>query len=348
MDNPDPVLLFLRDLIHELKDPFAAIHGGLGLTGQSALSQAERDYLQRSMQRNSQVVKRLLEDAGVYLSLLTRPGQVELKKVELRSLLEGAVKEVLPQLSMREQSVETAHLPKLWLSTDAAAVSRGVSCLLAALSRVSQRSQSFQMAVEGTGQESISVVLASSSPNLQLKEADFRAALARELARWLGGDTQIQAMGAQGLHLTFSFPLHEPQESPREPLKEAVVSGRLKNVLIVEDNPIALQVTARMLQNLGLSTREAGTAAEGLAEIARERPDLIICDLGLPGELDGYDLARRLRASESTRDLPLIALTGDAAAAREQALAAGFDQVLEKPLSETQLQELLEAKGLKE
>jgi DNA-binding response OmpR family regulator len=85
-----------------------------------------------------------------------------------------------------------------------------------------------------------------------------------------------------------------------------------------------------LLSALGYECRPAVTGENALAEVERFRPDVVICDIGLP-DISGYDIARTLRSRHGT-SLYLAALTGwDQPAARARALAAGFDEHLIKP-----------------
>ena len=107
----------------------------------------------------------------------------------------------------------------------------------------------------------------------------------------------------------------------------------MQTILIVEDVEINRDLLVQLLEDdYALLTAEDGEAGVALAE--RQRPDLILMDLSLP-RIDGWEATRRLKASGTTRAIPVIALTahamqGDA----ERALAAGCDGYLSKPIDE--------------
>jgi CheY-like chemotaxis protein len=149
------------------------------------------------------------------------------------------------------------------------------------------------------------------------------------------------------LQAGFDHHLLKPVDPPAlEELLRQLLQGSTRHVLVVEDNPVARQVLLRMLDQLGVRAVGVSTAQEGLAAIGQESPALALCDLGLPGELDGFDLARRVRERAGEYSFPLIALTAEVAGVQERALQAGFAQVLEKPLDEATLRTLLGALGL--
>lgn len=106
----------------------------------------------------------------------------------------------------------------------------------------------------------------------------------------------------------------------------------MARILVIEDNPDNLELMTYLLRAFGHAPLTAADGAEGLAAAARERPDLILCDLHLPG-LDGYEVARRLKADPDLGRIPLIAVTASAMVGdRDRGLAAGFDAYIEKPI----------------
>jgi CheY-like chemotaxis protein len=118
-------------------------------------------------------------------------------------------------------------------------------------------------------------------------------------------------------------------------------SGDALRVLIIEDNVDAARLLAILLRTRGYSVNVAHDGASALAEAARERPDVMLVDLGLP-DMSGYELARQVRADPSLASVHLIALTGyGGARARAHTAACGFDHHLVKPLDRDELEALL-------
>lgn len=114
----------------------------------------------------------------------------------------------------------------------------------------------------------------------------------------------------------------------------------MKRILVVEDVALNIDLLVQILED----EYEVLTATDGAAgvEIAeRERPDLILMDLSLP-VIDGWEATRRIKASESLKHIPIIALTAHAMKGDEEiALASGCDDYLAKPLDEDLLFEKL-------
>jgi CheY-like chemotaxis protein len=114
--------------------------------------------------------------------------------------------------------------------------------------------------------------------------------------------------------------------------QSAVLSGL--SVLVVDDEPDALYLVKAVLEMGGARVTAAGSAAEAWGALEEAWPDLLLCDIGMPGE-DGYQLIRRVRAHASGRgrSLPSVALTAYAGEAdRALALEAGFHLHVAKPV----------------
>ena len=104
-------------------------------------------------------------------------------------------------------------------------------------------------------------------------------------------------------------------------------------ILVVEDNERNLKLVRDVLEYVGYDVRVARTAEDGIALAVKERPDLVLMDLQLPG-IDGMEALRRLRESPRTADIPVVAVTAQAMKQdRERALDAGFNGYVEKPIS---------------
>ena len=131
-----------------------------------------------------------------------------------------------------------------------------------------------------------------------------------------------------------------PHEHPRSSQRPAVpfVNADLSNlvVLVVDDDPDSRDLVHRLLSDCGATVTAAASASEALAATGKQRPDLLISDIGMP-EVDGYQLLRSLRASSDVR-FPAIALTAFARSEdRTRALLAGFVAHVSKPVEPAEL-----------
>jgi signal transduction histidine kinase len=160
-----------------------------------------------------------------------------------------------------------------------------------------------------------------------------------------GGAIQAFSAGAQQgtqflikLPLVASLPAHD-ENSRRE--KAANTSDR--RVLVIEDQPDILAVLKLYLQEiLGLEVLTAEDGKTGIALAQRQKPDAILCDIGLPGEISGYDVARNIRSMPDLASVKLIALTGYGTEEdQRRSLAAGFHMHMTKPPDIEALQKVL-------
>lgn len=116
----------------------------------------------------------------------------------------------------------------------------------------------------------------------------------------------------------------------------------MKKVLIIEDNENNMYMMRFILTKLGHEVLEARDGASGVALAAAERPDLILMDIQLP-VLDGYSATRRIRADETLKETPIIAVTSYAMVGdKEKAIAAGCTAYVEKPIDPVTFIKVLE------
>ncbi|HVL75451.1 MAG TPA: hybrid sensor histidine kinase/response regulator, partial [Noviherbaspirillum sp.] len=163
--------------------------------------------------------------------------------------------------------------------------------------------------------------------------------LVRKLVELHGGSVEAASAGpGMGSSFVVRLPLAAADSACTE--SAAGRPGRTRCVLLVEDNPDVLESTAAVLELADYRVIKARSGTEGLQCALAHAVDVAIVDVGLP-DIDGYEVARRLRASSSARGIRLVALTGYGAPEDvRRALDAGFDTHLVKPMN---LQRLLQA-----
>ena len=106
-----------------------------------------------------------------------------------------------------------------------------------------------------------------------------------------------------------------------------------EKILIVEDNPMNMELAVDLLELAGFNVVQAETAEKGIALANAELPDIILMDIALPG-MDGLTAARIIKADDLTKEIPVIALTAHAMRGDEdRAMAAGCDGYLTKPVN---------------
>lgn len=116
----------------------------------------------------------------------------------------------------------------------------------------------------------------------------------------------------------------------------------MPRILLVEDNEMNRDMLSRRLERYGYSVITAPDGRQGHAMAASEAPDLILMDVGLP-EMDGWEVTRLLKSNESTRYIPIVALTAHVMQSdREKAFQSGCDDYDTKPIEFSRLREKIE------
>lgn len=124
---------------------------------------------------------------------------------------------------------------------------------------------------------------------------------------------------------------------PLTALASVVTTTTAVSILIVEDDSLLRHAFRLLLEDAGYEVREAGSAREALAAVARQAPALILLDLGLP-DRPGLEVARALTGDPDTRHIPVVALTGRVGPEERRAcLEAGCKQYLAKPVEPREL-----------
>jgi CheY-like chemotaxis protein len=112
-------------------------------------------------------------------------------------------------------------------------------------------------------------------------------------------------------------------------------------VLIVDHSAVNLRLARRVLESSGFDVREATDAVSTFEALKSCRPAIIVLDIQLPG-MDGWELTRRLKSNFATRTIPTIVVTAFGSQAdRDYAIAAGCEEFVEKPISSTDLPEII-------
>ena len=111
---------------------------------------------------------------------------------------------------------------------------------------------------------------------------------------------------------------------------------RQPTILVVDDTPHNIKLLEAVLAPRGYSVVPAASGREALEKVAAERPDLVLCDIVMPG-MDGYEVCKRLRDDPATRLLPVVMITASGEAEKIKAIEAGADDFIPKPFNQAEL-----------
>jgi len=168
--------------------------------------------------------------------------------------------------------------------------------------------------------------------------------LVRSLVEMHGGRVEAASPGlGQGATFTIRLPVAPASVTPGTPSSAAAVitPSTRHRILLVDDDSDVVRSTALVLESYGHEVRTAANGASAIEAALEQRPEIVILDIGLP-DMDGYEVARRLRAQPALRDTRLIALTGwGQEKDRKRSRDAGFADHLVKPVDPATLDRIV-------
>src|SRR5262245_19983639 len=366
---------FLALVSHELRSPLNAIlgnaaqlrHGGLDV--QKVKQAAE--VIERSGRAQAQLIDDLLDTARIISGKL-RP---DLGPVDLVSVIEQAIQTIQPAADAKGISIETDLPPEIGQITgDPTRLQQVIWNLLSNAVKFTPQGGRVEARLERID-PNICVTVSDTgkgiSPDFlpyvfdRFRQADASSAnrhgglglglaLVKYLVELHGGTVEAVSAG-EGQGATFKVmlpiravatPLEEAGGAPATVESSGVLAG--VRVLVVDDHEDARELLETALTQYGADVVTAGSAAEAYDLITtaptRERPDVMVTDLGMPGE-DGYSLIRRVREWERERDFytPAVALSAYSRIDdRVRTLKAGFQMHLAKPVDPTDLAVVIE------
>jgi signal transduction histidine kinase len=353
---------FLAILSHELRNPLAAITTAAAVLDAGNATAETSAPLVATIRRQTQHLARLIDDL-LDIGRLTA-GKLTLRKEPLD--LAGAVRRCVDALAsargLAAGRIELEVAP-VWIEADPVRVAQIVENLVGNALKHTPPGKRIRVAVRDVaGVAELAVedqglgIAPELLPNVfeaftQGRQGLDRSAgglglgltLVRRIVELHGGTVEAQSDGVdRGSRFVLRFPRGAAPTGVGAAERARAAAGDLRRrLLVVEDNVDARQTLRMLLQALGHEVHEAGDGEAAIAAAAELRPDVAIVDIGLP-RLDGYEVARRLRAAHAA--IRLVALTGygqddDVRRAR----AAGFDQHLLKPASIDQLRAAIAA-----
>jgi PAS domain S-box-containing protein len=358
---------FLATLAHELRNPLAPIRHAAKLLGIKGLDPAQaqtaREIISRQVARMALLLDDLLE-----VSRITR-GRLELKveRVSLNAVVKAAVEISRPLIESKKHSF-SIRLPEqpLELQVDPLRMSQALSNLLTNAAKYTDPGGRIEVDIRQTPDELVLSVKdsgigvpAAALPTIfemfsQVDSVIDRAegglgiglALVKRLVALHGGKVEAASEGAgKGSTFTIRLPgeaVHDATISEIAAPLERNEAGPRGRILVVDDNRDAASSLAMVLRSSGHSVLAAHSGEEALEIAEREKPDIIVLDIGMP-QMNGYEVARRLRKTSDGKTMLLVALTGWGQKEDiEKSLNAGFDFHMTKPADPERIERLLE------
>ena len=366
---------FLATLSHELRTPLNAILGWATILRTDATPADVTEGVE-VIERNARAQARIIDDLLDMSRIISGKVRLDVQRVELAAVLESAIETVQPAARAKgvqlhavlDRSTEPVNgdpsrlQQVFWnLLTNAVKFTPRGGSVQVLLTRVNSH---LEATVADTGEGIAPEFLPHVFDRFRQADASTRRshgglglglAIVRQLVELHGGTVTAKSSGVgEGATFTVALPLtvlhpstahDEPERS--HPRAADLVSPEIIaaldltgiNVLVVDDEPDARALVARLLTGCKATVRTAASAGEAFALLRAHKPHVLISDIGMPGE-DGYALIRRVRAlpPDEGGTVPALALTAYARSEdRMKAVLAGFQMHVSKPVEGAEL-----------
>jgi PAS domain S-box-containing protein len=352
---------FLATLAHELRNPLAPIRTGVDLLQRLGDDRATCEQVLAMMDRQLGHLVHLVDDL-LDVSRITR-GKIELhrEQLDLAEIVESALE--MSEITRGDRRL-TVSLPDepLPLKGDRVRLVQAVCNLVNNAAKFTdqggriwidarRREDQLQLSVRDNGEgippQQLSQVFEMFSQAHPGRGGGLGIGLTlvRSLIEMHGGSVSVRSEGLKrGAEFTLTLPLDRDapvaEAPPAERERGCLVSRR---VLVVDDNKDIADALGMVLRILGAETLVVYEGAAALAALPEFRPHVMLLDIGMPG-MDGYEVARQVRARQPAGEPRLIAVTGwGAEGDRRRIRAAGFDQHLVKPVGVEKLRSVVGA-----
>ncbi len=357
---------FIAVLAHELRNPLAPVRSAVEILKRISPSEPRMDRTRDVIARQVTHMARLIDDL-LDVSRIGR-GKLALRKerCDLAQIAQETTEDYRTSLESQglRLAVQTSPDP-LWVEGDPVRLAQMVGNLLTNAARFNTPGGHIAVNAGADIEEGMAVLQVSDTgigidkdmmtrlfaPFEQAAQDLARSrgglglglALTKGLTELHGGTVQAESDGlGKGARFYLRIPMIKSPASAPVHEGDTPGDGEHLRVLIVEDNHDAAATLGELLQLSGHEVELSYDGRSGLEKAQQFLPDVIISDLGLPGELDGYGLARRLRDQPQFAGIKLIAVSGYAdLEARRRSAEAGYDAHLPKPLDIRGLERLL-------
>jgi PAS domain S-box-containing protein len=353
---------FLGMLSHELRTPLNAIFGWARILRTRGLDERTAHAVE-VIERNAEAQARLIEEVLDVSRIIRGNMSLAMEPVDMAAIVNATIDTVRPALHVKRIRLEEriADTPPVlgdhhrlqqvfWNLLSNALKFTGSDGAITVTLRSIGESVEFELADTGVGirPEVLPVVFdrfrqADSSTTRRYGGLGLGLAIVKHIVELHGGTVRAASAGeGQGATFTIQLPSADRSHAnarttlgaePPGPAMPSVLRGR--TILVVEDHEDARELIVGVLEGAGARVLSASTAQEAVDRATGVRPDLLVADLGLPGE-DGYALLARIRAMFPR--IPAIALTAYARPTdRDRTLAAGFQLHVVKPVDPSEL-----------
>ncbi len=368
---------FLATISHELRTPLNSMLGWIKILQKSEYDQELYDKAFETIERNTRMQVHLIEDILDVSRIITGKLKLDIRSVELISIIEAAVDSVRPMAENKEIFLETNfNKDFIFIAADAARIQQIVWNFLTNALKFTPRGGSVRLSVK-EGVSDVEIIVSDTGEGIpeeflpyvfdRFLQADagktrkhgglgLGLAIVSHLTELHGGVVNVKSKGigkgatfniklpiiSQKQNLTNEDKLNSFQQTDvPETANASNKNLTLKNLslLIVDDEPDALELLKIILEDLQANVETATSAKEAFEKLFESNFDVLITDIAMPKE-DGYSLIQKIRALSEERlgKIPAIALTAYARPQdHRQSISMGFDSHISKPFDSDEL-----------
>jgi len=364
---------FLATISHELRTPLSAVLGWTRMLRLGQLSEADKVKALDTIERNARAQAQLIDDLLDVSRIVAGKLRMDVRPADPHAFIDAAVEAVRPAAEAKgvrvQKVIDTAAVS---IPGDPGRLQQVVWNLLSNAIKFTPRGGRVQIRSERVNSH-LEIVVSDTGQGIapdflphvfdRFRQADQKTsrqhggmglglAIVRHLVELHGGTVCATSEGVgQGSTFTVTLPItplyqldasgSRVHPGAKDLLPPPDISDRLDGlaILVVDDEPDTRELLRQGLEFCGASVRLAGSAAEALAALKIDAPDILISDIGMPG-VDGYELIHQVRClqAEKSRKVAAIALTAYTRVEdRLKALRAGYDMHVPKPVELTEL-----------
>ncbi|WP_020159440.1 PAS domain-containing hybrid sensor histidine kinase/response regulator [Methylobacter marinus] len=354
---------FLAMLGHELRNPLAPIRNAVQVLKTQSSTSPTLDWCLKVIDRQVGHMALLLDDLLDVARIMQDKITLKIDHVDFNEIIDSAIETSYPMIQLRQQELLTSRPDTpMWVEGDRVRLTQALSNLLNNAAKytdiggkimltVTQEAEDLVIQVQDNGAGIAPEILphifdlftqADSSLARSQGGLGIGLTLTRRLVEMHGGTISASSAGnQQGSEFTLRLPLFNAPSIPQPEPSEPVPAAAKLRILLVDDNADVAESLALLLEIQGheLDTADCGLKAIEMAQTFR--PQVVLLDIGLP-DINGYEVAKRLRKLPETRRAFLIAISGYGQPEDlEQSKSAGFDHHLLKPVHPLKLSSLL-------
>lgn len=355
---------FIAMLGHELRNPLASIRTASELLGALTRDHPQARKTNQLLERQTAHMARLL-DGLLDISRIIR-GKIRLQRevLDLQGLCRDVMADFAEGLGQRRLRITADLKPgSTWVRGDRVRLAQVISNLLSNSVKYTDDGGHIELSIErqdqrarirvrdnGMGVEAdllphVFEIFRQSHQSIDRTQGGLGLGLAlvKTLTELHGGSVHAHSDGPdRGAEFVIELPAVEPPSLPQAVAPAVANRDQGRRVVLIEDNLDSAEVLRQLLELSGHQVTVTNRGEEGLAVTHALQPDVVISDLGLPGGMNGFDVARAVRSDATLRQVKLVALSGYGRPEdKKRSAEVGFDVHLTKPVDFKTLEQIL-------